>query len=55
MSTSLHYSTINNPTLVDIVDEEWAKETLPDDGMLRLAQSGTFDSMMWVGSGMRHA
>lgn len=32
MSFSLHYSTIINPSLVDIVDEEWARETLPDDG-----------------------
>eukprot|EP00884_Botryococcus_braunii_P003307 jgi/Botrbrau1/12978/Bobra.384_1s0004.1 len=31
MSVSLHYTTIVNPCLVDIVDDEWAAEKLPDD------------------------
>jgi anaphase-promoting complex subunit 13 len=31
MSVTLHYSLTLEPTLLDIVDEEWQRDTLPDD------------------------
>lgn len=43
MSVTLHYTTIFNPCLVDIVDDEWAAEKLPDDGMLQLPQQDSLE------------
>jgi len=34
MSQTVHYADISEPTLVDIVDEEWLKDKLSDDGAL---------------------
>lgn len=40
MSKTIHYSVITHPELIDIVDEAWAKDTLPDDGQRRLGEKG---------------
>ncbi|KAK9846512.1 hypothetical protein WJX81_005724 [Elliptochloris bilobata] len=31
MSTTLHYSLLREPELLDILDEAWLRGTLPDD------------------------
>ena len=31
MSKTIHYSLISEPHLLDLVDEEWRKDKLPDD------------------------
>lgn len=36
MSSTVHFSLARNPQLVDMVDDEWEKETLPVDGTLLL-------------------
>jgi len=33
MSATLHYSLVREPELLDVLDEEWLKDTLPDDGV----------------------
>jgi len=32
MSSSVDYSLISNPALLDTVDEDWLRDTFPDDG-----------------------
>jgi len=32
MSTTIHFSLISNPQLLDVVDEEWMQDKLEDDG-----------------------
>ena len=34
MSTTIHFSLISNPQLLDVVDEEWMQDKLEDDGEL---------------------
>ena len=34
MSSSIHFSLISNPQLLDVVDEEWMQDKLDDDGEL---------------------
>jgi hypothetical protein len=31
MSTNVHYTQISDPQLLDIVDEAWLRDKLPDD------------------------
>ena len=31
MSSTIHYSAITDPHLLDIVDEAWMRDKLPDD------------------------
>jgi len=33
MSKTIHYSLISEPHLLDLVDEEWRKDKLPDDSV----------------------
>ncbi|KAK9798225.1 hypothetical protein WJX73_009482 [Symbiochloris irregularis] len=33
MSERLHYSLIGEPELLDVIDDEWLKATLPDDDL----------------------
>ena len=33
-SANVHYAQISDPQLLDIVDEDWMREKLPDDGRL---------------------
>ncbi|KAL6769766.1 hypothetical protein ACKKBG_A32255 [Auxenochlorella protothecoides x Auxenochlorella symbiontica] len=46
MSSTLNYALVREPRLLDIVDDEWAAETLPDDdielpaGLKDLSDSG---------------
>jgi hypothetical protein len=32
MSSTLHFSLLRDPKLLDLIDEEWEKEVLPEDG-----------------------
>lgn len=32
MSSTVHFSLISNPQLLDVVDEEWMQDSLEDDG-----------------------
>ncbi len=32
MSSTVHFGLLRDPKLVDVVDEEWEKEVLPEDG-----------------------
>lgn len=32
MSSTLHFALVREPHLLDIVDEEWARDSLSDDG-----------------------
>ena len=32
MAQSIHYSLVTEPRLLDVVDDEWRRDTLPDDG-----------------------
>ena len=32
MSVTLHYSQIKEPDLLDVVDDAWAQDKLPNDG-----------------------
>ena len=32
MSVTLHYSQIREPDLLDVVDDAWAQDKLPNDG-----------------------
>lgn len=32
MSSTLHFSLLRDPKLLDVIDEEWEKEVLPEDG-----------------------
>ena len=32
MSTTIHFSVISQPELLDVVDDEWMQDTLADDG-----------------------
>jgi hypothetical protein len=34
MSTNVHYTQISDPQLLDIVDETWSRDKLPDDSKL---------------------
>ena len=34
MSSTIHFSLISNPQLLDVVDEEWMQDKLEDDGEL---------------------
>ncbi len=34
MSVFVHYTQISEPELLDVVDDEWMKDRLPDDGGL---------------------
>ena len=34
MSTTVHFSLVSNPQLLDVVDEQWMQDKLEDDGML---------------------
>jgi hypothetical protein len=36
MSTNVHYTQISDPQLLDIVDEAWLRDKLPDDSKQRL-------------------
>ena len=33
MSVTLHYSQIREPDLIDVVDDAWAQDKLPNDGI----------------------
>ncbi|CAK0748189.1 hypothetical protein CVIRNUC_001820 [Coccomyxa viridis] len=33
MSSTIHFSLISNPQLLDVVDEEWMQDKLEDDDM----------------------
>jgi hypothetical protein len=39
MSAYVHHTQISQPELLDVVDDEWAQDRLPDDGVLILATS----------------
>ena len=32
MSTTIHFSLISNPQLLDVIDEQWMQDKLEDDG-----------------------
>ena len=32
MSSTIHYALVRDPKLLDVVDEEWEKDKLPEDG-----------------------
>ena len=32
MSISLHYAEVSEPHLLDVVDDEWARDRMPNDG-----------------------
>lgn len=32
MSTTIHFSLISEPHLLDVIDDEWMEDTLADDG-----------------------
>ena len=34
MSSTIHFSLVSNPQLLDVVDEEWMQDKLEDDGEL---------------------
>ncbi len=34
MSATLHYSLVGEPELLDVIDEDWLRDTLPNDGVL---------------------
>jgi hypothetical protein len=34
MSSTIHFGLLRDPKLVDVVDEQWEKEVLPEDGAL---------------------
>jgi hypothetical protein len=36
MSTNVHYTQISDPQLLDIVDEAWLRDKLPDDSKQQL-------------------
>ena len=36
MSATLHYSLVGEPELLDVIDEDWLRDTLPNDGVLGL-------------------
>lgn len=33
MAANIHFSLVSHPQLLDIVDDEWARDTLPDDNI----------------------
>ena len=33
MSTTIHFSLVSNPQLLDVVDEQWMQDKLEDDGV----------------------
>ncbi len=37
MSISLHYAEISEPHLLDVVDDEWARDKMPNDGESHVA------------------
>ena len=37
MSVTLHYSQIRDPDLLDVVDDAWARDKLPNDGDTRIS------------------
>ena len=37
MSEKLHYSLIGEPELLDVVDDDWLRACLPDDGALAVS------------------
>lgn len=39
MSNNVHYTQVSQPQLLDIVDEAWLKDKLPDDSELQQASS----------------
>jgi hypothetical protein len=47
MSTTIHFSLISEPHLLDIIDDEWMQDTLADDGAFEdavVSQSDLFSS-----------
>lgn len=47
MSTTIHFSLISEPHLLDIIDDEWMQDTLADDGAFEdavISQSDLFSS-----------
>ena len=55
MSSTVHFALLRDPKLVDVVDEEWEKEVIPEDGALNhiylkfstMNQSRTFTSQLY--------
>jgi len=42
MSVTLHYSQIREPDLLDVVDDAWAQDKLPNDGNNSLERTLSF-------------
>ena len=50
MSTTLHYSLVGEPELLDILDEDWLRDTLPDDGALLSRPPSARTLLLWHGA-----
>jgi len=45
MSSTIHFSLLRKPELLDLVDEEWEKDIIPEDG-----KRGTWNLSHFLGS-----
>ena len=54
MAERLHYSLTNEPELLDVIDDEWLRASLPDDGALSFFRHTFCSFALWQQSSLQY-